>query len=311
MRSLFKTSLPALLLLTAVSAPAQAQVLTVEVEGSLELSAPQPNLVAPPRVEPRPEPYPSPRASGAVVVVRPLEDEPIRPSRVRVIEPPRPAPPQPQSWRAMPVPPSAPAPEQPASGADSDDRFGGTSGMGLAVEYIDLSPFALTLEEPEIEGATGLQLPAGHPALTQVQPSAMIMAGMRVGWFRGPELRLYGGGASLDTDRLDRLGPYDAEITGIGLLRVELAMGIQPDTGDVRPYLLGTASVGFAWVDIVLSQPSNGRLGTETPMIVMGSLGAEAGIEFDAGGILFGLGVRASFVETLTVGGVVSMRFGG
>ena len=299
-----KSSLPAWLSIALVIAtlgwaqPTRAQTLTVEIEGEIALESPDP---APDGVR-APDPQLDPARPSPVIVVAPPDDSP---SSVRVAEPVRPYPqPTVAAPRVVTVAPP------PTERRNHDDEPIAAFGVGFAVEWVDLSALALTLDDPEIESTQGLRIPANHPVLRMPVASVGLSFGVSSEWFRGPEIRLFAGGGTEDHDRIDEVGGFGLAAQNLTIFRGELAVGIQPRFGAFRPYILGIASLGVAWIDVGVSHPLLGELGTETPELLLANVGLEAGAEFEVeDGVLLGASVRATFAETSSLGGTVWTRF--
>lgn len=280
-----------LLLSSLLSTVASAQTLTVEIDGVLEVA-------------------PAPRGQGqAVVVVRPLEDEPFtEDSRTRV------APPEPP--RPMVVSTQAPAP----SAAHDDADIEGFGGIGLVVEGFDLTSADLALGRTEIEALSGLRLSPGwagnEPLRDAIVGGAMLSFGMRAsGILRGPELRLHIGGGDIEGAYLPvDGGPAGMELAvrSIFMVRAELALGLQVELGPVIPYVQATGSLGGAWIDVSARDPNLGGLGTETIEAALFGLGIEAGLDIEVDeGTSVGFAFRANFLGAPSLGGALRVLFGG
>ena len=276
-------------LILAASLPirADAQVLTVEVEGAVEASVER-SAPAPGR--------------GAVVLVRPEDD-------ARIAPPPPPS----QVVSVAPAPARADEPD--------DEDVEGWGHLAIFADRMELGDLDLSIgTSAEIEAVRGLSLGpdwAGRDALNEAVTGGLSFGfGMRAAhYLRGPDLRFSLGGGDLGGEFAPVQGAPDGVELAIGsifFIRVELALGLQIPIGPVTPYVVGIGSVGLGLVDVDVRDARLGQLGTETIETGLFSAGFEAGIDVEVDdGLELGFAFRANVVGTPSLGGVFRLGFGG
>lgn len=332
------TMISACLLLAPV--PAQAQTLTVEIEGAIE---------APPGTPPPRDRRPGDgarrrdaRANGAasaVVVVRPPErgeawlegDAPRRldgaEARRRGVGDAAGAAAGDARARVSRLVTELEAAERAArsaeegAGEDADEgAVEGWAGFEIWAEALDLRGLDLEVREPEIAALDGLRLAPGWAGNAPLRQHVVGGAGLQVGIrvariIRGPELRLSLGGG-------DAAGPWTAAPGGPAgvelalrssfVFRAEAAMGLQVELGPVVPYVLGRAAAGVVVADVAVRDTRLGALGTEAVEAPLLQLGLEAGLGLRlVEGLALGAAFRASFLGAPGYGGVLTLTAGG
>lgn len=234
-----------------------------------------------------------------------------------------PPPPPPQAVAAPPAPaPTPPAPPAPAPSApvvaQDDEEPELWSGFGIWTEGMDLRSLRLEMGDPEIRALDGLELTpdwAGNaPLAAHVVGGLMVNVGMRaVGFVRGPELRIYLGGGSVQDGPWMAAPGHDTLELQVGssfVFRLETAFGVQAELGPVVPYLVARAAMGGAWIDVNVRDSRLGEIGTETVDGLLLELGLEAGIGLrPTEGVEVGFAFRGTFVGAPSYGGVVSVSF--
>jgi opacity protein-like surface antigen len=104
----------------------------------------------------------------------------------------------------------------------------------------------------------------------------------------------------------------DVALQGALTFRLEAAIGLQVPLGPVVPYVLARAAVGAVWLDVGVRDARLGELGTETLDMTTLELGMEAGLGFRVcEGVELGLAFRGTFLGNESLGGMVSLGFDG
>jgi hypothetical protein len=222
---------------------------------------------------------------------------------------------------SLPVAPLPGPAAEDDEGASDGDEIEGYAAFGLWAEQIDLSRLDLQLRSPEIEALAGTQLPAdwagNAPLRETIAGGASVAIGMRAArYLRGPELRVLFGGSDGEGPWAPSPGGPDGlalAVRGSFMIRFEAALGLQLPLGPVTPYVLGRAGAGAAWIDVAVSDPRLGNLGTETVETSMLELGIEAGIEIrpNDDGLVVGAAFRGSFLGTPSLGGMLTVGYAG
>lgn len=298
-----------LLLLTVPSA-ASAQTLTVEIEGEILTEAAPPTAQIEVAVVGA-----SPTPLEGVVLIRPLEDEPVSapPSApIRAAVQPRVVPPTP---RSIPVHVS---PGNQVEGHSLGPDVEGSFRMGLTVESLDFGSHSLRMGSPEIEALSGTELDRDwqNDHAFEVPPLVGFELGFGMrshGLLRGPELRFGVFGSEIDGVAGPAPGGgFDLRVTDLVGVRAELAVGLQADLGPVIPYVQGRLIGGVVFVDVDVAHDGLGGLGTETIEVGFGQLGVEAGMDVEIeDGISLGVAYRGAWIGPESHGGVATFSFHG
>ncbi|MFK7989818.1 MAG: hypothetical protein AB8I08_27615 [Sandaracinaceae bacterium] len=291
------------LALLTLPAVASAQTLTVEIEGEiLTEAAPVEAAIDEP-------------ALNGVVLIRPLEDEPVAATDaplVRVPITPRVIPPTPRGSRPRP------APDVSTETHHEDLSLGPEAEwalrMGVTLESWDFGSHTLRMGRPDVAMLSGTELDRDWQAENAFELPPLVGfeagVGMRAhGILRGPEIRFGVFGTEVDgvTGPAPGNPAFDLTVTNMVGLRAELTMGLQADLGPVIPYVQGRLIGGVAFVDVDVVHDGLGGLGTETIEVGFGQLGVEAGMDVEIeDGLSLGIAYRGAWIGPESHGAIMT-----
>lgn len=264
-----------LLILEVSPLMAQAQTLTIQIEGEIEEET---------------EVLPTPVPEG-VVLVRPLEE----PAAAPIAAP-------------IHVPSAEPEPPSELEGAS---QMGVSFDTFLLMDgVLELgAPEVAALRGLELGAGWQREAAIGDPMLVGLD----LGVGMRAaGFFRGPSVHVGVSGSELDGDWTAARPGFDLVLRRVTVLRVEVKAGLQAELGPVTPYVVGRAVAGLALLDLDVRHAELGALGGETVEFAFGQVGLEAGVEVDVEeGIALGMAYRGGWVGLESHGGIFTFGFHG